>query len=93
MVNWIIVIAGIGALIVLLKAKDVKNKLFFFILITGLIFIAITFPTGTELDFTTFKGIFSAVKLYFSWLAQLAKSMVTVTGNAIKSDFISNITQ
>ncbi|RMD66340.1 hypothetical protein D6817_04290 [Candidatus Pacearchaeota archaeon] len=68
-----------------------KQNLFYMIMLAIFIFFAISLTyihTHYEMDFTTLDGIKGALKIYFSWLSNIARNIGKVTGYAAQLDWI-----
>ena len=93
--NWIIIAILIVLVLMFLKFRHIKHRLFAVLLIVLLIFF---YTTATKLfseqqiNLKSFDGIVSAGKIYFSWLGHAVKNIVEVTNNVIKMDWAGNLT-
>jgi len=98
MVNWLIVIGLVVVLLLLLryrKMEHLKTKIYVVVIIFLLLFFYVTISGVTEknkVNLKTFDGIMSAGKLYFSWLGQVFTNVKTISGSAVKMDWVGNST-
>jgi len=86
----------ISAIFVFVKFKYIKHKLswiivLFLILLFYVGFLAST--SGQNIDFGTFEGSQTGIKLYLSWLGQSFDNMKSITGQAVKLDWGANSTE
>jgi len=68
------------------KMRVLKHKVSTFFIVLVIILLTLPFFGGVsneKLDLTTFDGIISAGKLYFSWLGTFAIKAKGITGNVI----------
>jgi len=78
-----------------LRVKHLKHKIFAVIIILFILFFYTTAATlirEHDIDFTSFDGIVSATKIYFSWLVSMFSNLKDVTSNVIKMDWTGNLT-
>jgi len=95
MVNFIILGALVLLLLVFLRAKGTKHKIYSVLVILLLIFLYTTSSkviSEHNLNIKTFDGMISAGKFYFSWLGQAFQNSKVLVGNAIKMDWAVNST-
>jgi hypothetical protein len=90
MLFWIILILGLAGIFFLVKLTHFKNNLilawtFGFILFLVLTFIKVS--SSNHIEINSPSGVFSAIRLYFSWLGQVASNIKVITGNAIRMDW------
>ncbi len=96
MVNYILIAILIIFVLLLLRAKHVKEKIFLVLIILLIIFFVVTASTlikNKEINLTTFDGIVVAGKIYFKWLIHIGKNLGDITGEAIKMDWKGNVSE
>jgi CHASE2 domain-containing sensor protein len=92
--NWWLLILVIVVLFVaskLIHFKHAKHKIFILLMILLIAFLYFSFTTVVQshsIDLKTASGVFSASKIYFSWLGNAFNNVKTVSGNVIKMDWI-----
>ncbi|MEK6886010.1 MAG: hypothetical protein AABX17_03525 [Nanoarchaeota archaeon] len=97
MIGWILLILVAAALIVVFKMNigEMKHKIYlFFVLLFFVVFI-FTFMkvvNANSVDLTSASGIFSSVKLYFSWLGHAFSNVQVLTGNVVRMNWFGNMT-
>ena len=95
--NWVIILIAVVAVFVVSKAihfKHFKHKVCAIALILLLLFIFSTFTAvikSNSIDLKTASGVISAGKIYFSWLGQAFGNLRVLTGNAIRMDWMPNM--
>jgi hypothetical protein len=92
---WLIVLLGIGAVIFIGKMGHFRHKLSIIVPVVLLLFIFVTFMNvahKNSLELRSFGDLFTGLNLYFSWLGHLLGNIGTLTGNAVKMDWIGNST-
>lgn len=76
--------------------KHIKHKLTAIILVLLLFFLYISFKMvvkNNSINLENISGVFSAFKVYFSWLVQLFGNVKDITGNVIGMEWLpQNIT-
>lgn len=90
MLFWILLILGVLAIYFILKLSHLKYKVSLTFLIGFLLFLILTFVkviSNNSIELSSPTGIFSAVKLYFSWLGHVFSNIKVITGNMIKMDW------
>tara|TARA_Y100000310_G_C20389947_1_gene672255 strand:- start:241 stop:558 length:318 start_codon:yes stop_codon:yes gene_type:complete len=92
----IVVIVLIFLIFLFVKLKYIKHKLswiivLFLVLVFYIGFLAST--AGQNIDFATFDGSQTAIKLYLSWLGNSFDNMRVLTGQAINLDWGTNSSQ
>jgi ABC-type polysaccharide/polyol phosphate export permease len=83
---WIITVL-IVLIFIVIKFKELRHKfsfLFIVFLLLLLVFSLSVAYSGTNVDLSTFDGIVSAGKIYFSFLGGIFDKTKSVTGYAIK---------
>ncbi len=94
--QFIIVIVLIAIIFLFVKVKYLKHKISWIIILFLVLLFYVGFlasTSGTKIDFSTFEGSQTAIKLYFAWMGQSFHNMRTLTGEAIKLDWGTNTTQ
>jgi len=96
MIGWVLLIL-VAAFIVVFKFNigEMKHKIYFFFVLLFLslfIFTFIKVIDANSVDLTSASGIFSSVKLYFSWLGHAFDNMQVLTGNVVRMDWFGNAT-
>ena len=92
--EWMWVILVIVALVVVSKLihfKHFKHKIFSIIVILVLAFLFFSFTTivkNHSIDLKTASGVFSASKVYFSWLVHSFGNIKEISGNVVRMDWI-----
>jgi len=92
MINLFIIGILVVVAVILIKMNHFRHRI---TIIGLLIFVLFLYSTivivnkGNEINLTTSEGIFDAVKVYFGWLGNGFGNLKTLTGNAIKMDWIS----
>ena len=74
----------------IIEAKRFEHKIFALLLIGLILFGYVSTASAFKeqnIDFTSISGIYSAGKIYFSWLGGLFNNVKTITLNAIKMDW------
>lgn len=90
MLIWILLLIAIVIIVLFVKFTDFKSKFLWTFLIIFLLFIVITFikvVSGSSIDLKTPTGVFSAVKLYFSWFGTVVGNIKIITGNIIRMEW------
>lgn len=93
-ITWIVLIVAVALIWLFFKARHFKHRTYAILIILIFVFF---FVTGVKvigdnkLDVTTFNGVLTAGKLYFSWLFQLGGNVKNLVGNAINMNW-GNIT-
>jgi len=96
--GWLIILLGILALFVVIKMipfSSLKYKVLSVLAILLLLFLYSTYGTvitSNHLDMKTPSGVFSSMKLYFSWMGHILGNMKIIVGNAVKMDWVGNST-
>jgi len=92
--NWWLLALVIVVLVVaskLIHFKHMKHKVSVILLILLIAFFYFSFTTIVKshaVDLKTASGVFSASKVYFSWLVNIFDNVKTVSGNVIGMDWI-----
>ena len=92
----IVIIALIAAIFLFVKVKYLKHKLSWVIILVLVLVFYIGFlasTAGENIDFSTFEGSQTAIKLYFTWLGNSFSNMKSLTGEAVKLDWGTNTTE
>lgn len=87
----------IGILIIVailaIKIDHIKHRFFIIILVLLALFLYTSMTMVSKqnnLDFSTSDGFFAASKVYMGWLANGFGNLKTLTGKAIRMDWISS---
>ena len=92
--EWIWVILVVAALIIVSKFlhfKHFKHKIFSIVLILIIAFLFFSFTTIVKnhaIDLKTASGVFTASKVYFSWIVQSFGNIKEISGNVVRMDWI-----
>jgi|WetSurMetagenome_2_1015567.scaffolds.fasta_scaffold549839_1 hypothetical protein len=95
MISWLIIGMIIIVALVFAKMRHIRHKFF---IIAALLLIAFFYISASQvignqnLDLGTFDGVMAAGKLYFTWLVHIGGNAQQLAGNAIKMDWVGNIT-
>lgn len=92
--NWWLI--GVAILVVfvitrLLHFRTWKHKLYVTLFVIVAIFIYSSFSSvigGSNIDLKNPSGMLQATKLYLSWFGQAFGNLKTLTGNAIRMDWL-----
>jgi len=98
MIVWWIIILALAALLIVFKSQLAHMKhrfsiLFFVILAAIFIITFVKVVNANSIDLKSPSGIFSGVKLYFSWLGHLFGNLKVITGNMLRMEWFGNITR
>lgn len=98
LVGIIILLAGVA----IFKSQDfvfiislIKKNLFITFIVCVILLLSFTFykfHKVHDVDLTSFGGVVQAGRLYFAWFLNLFKNVGSITGYAIKQDWILNST-
>ena len=92
MISWIIIVVFIVAGIVLIKMNHFKHRIWIILVVLLVLFLYSTFyivNTQNKLDFTSFNGFVSSMKIYGAWLTNGFYNFKSLSGNAVKMDWSS----
>jgi hypothetical protein len=93
MINWIIVIIILVVVAVLfLKMNHFRHRGWIIVVVLLALFLCATLyivNAQNKLDFTSFGGFVSSMKLYGGWLANGFHNLRSLGGNAVKMDWTS----
>ena len=95
LISWIVIGMLIIILLVFAKIKHIRHKTFLIVVVLLLLFFYITASQiigQKNLDLTTMQGLTKAGSLYFNWLVHIGGNLKTLAGNAIKLDWVGNVT-
>ena len=95
MVNFIIIIGLIVLVFVFFKIKYFQHRIYIIFLVLLLLFFYTSGSVIIEknnLDVTSFDGILSLGKLYFSWLGNLFDNGRYLVGSVVKMNWDANQT-
>lgn len=94
MISWIVIGMLIIILLAFAKIKHIKNRTFLIVIVLLLLFFYITAVRvvgDKNLNLTSFNGLTTAGKLYFTWLVHIGGNTKDLVGEAIKMDWVGNI--
>ena len=95
MISWLVIAALVILGLVFIKMRHIKHKFYLIILVFIILFVYITATkvlADQNLNFKSSSDIGKAVKLYFSWLGNVAGNFKDIAANAIKLDWKLNET-
>ena len=95
LIYWAIAIVLVLLIFAFVKIKYIKHKLSWIIVILLILFFYVGFIASTfgkDLDLNSTEGLKSAVKIYLSWMGNAFGNVKSITGEAIKKDWQTNIT-
>jgi len=75
----------------LIHFKHAKHRVFTLLAILLVAFLYFSFTTVVQshaIDLKTAQGVFSASKIYFSWLGQAFVNVKEISGNVIRMDWV-----
>lgn len=87
---WLIIVGLVIFGIILLKLKDIKHRLLFFVAIIVIIFLVVAsfgIFRNHDVDVTSFGGAVTLGKLYVSSLVNFVENIAGITGYAAKQDW------
>lgn len=89
--NWVIIAVLIIAVIALITFKNVRHKIFIFFLLLLFLFFYLSFSSfqSSGVNLKSAGGVFSAVKIYFSWLVDGLVNVKRIAGNVVNIDNLS----
>jgi glucan phosphoethanolaminetransferase (alkaline phosphatase superfamily) len=93
-ITWILIAVALIAVIIVSKVihfRHIKHRISAILIILLVVFLYATFTAvirSNNLDIKSVSGILSAGKVYFSWLVQAVGNIKSLTGNAIKMDWM-----
>jgi hypothetical protein len=88
---FLITAVAIIGIWILVEFKRMRHKIFALFLIFVILFsyMSVSYVFKNEnVDLGTVRGLFSAGKIYFSWLSGVLSNIKTTTSNVIKMDWI-----
>jgi len=91
--QWLIVGILVTTIFIFVKLKYLKHKISWIIILFFILLFYIGFLTSTagqNIDFSTFDGTQTAIKLYMGWMGQSFDNLKVLTGQAVKLDWGSN---
>lgn len=94
--NWLIIVLLVIFVLIVLKFKEVRHKLGFLILLLIFLFLVVTafnVYKNNKVDISTFDGLVSAGKIYFSWLGSVVDNVKGISGYASKQEWSINNTK
>ncbi len=93
--SWLVIGLLIAVAIILFKFKEVRHRAGLFTIIIVLLFFIITIgyiSKVNNINLNSFDGISSVTRVYFSWLADIGRNLIGISGYAIKQDWGLNAT-
>lgn len=78
--------------VIMIRMNHFRHKMTIILLLVFALFLYTTIVVvdkTNEFDLTTTEGFFSAAKVYLGWLGNGFNNLKSLTGNAIKMDWIS----
>ncbi|MBM3230453.1 hypothetical protein FJZ22_02235 [Candidatus Pacearchaeota archaeon] len=91
----VILVLAVMLLVVLFKLREIKHHVGFVLIISVLLFFAITFTkvyNENKADSSTFEGLTQIIKIYSLWLSTAATNLFKIAGYAIQQDWSINAT-
>jgi len=92
---WLLIVVVVAVILFLLKFKELRHKLGFFIVLFLLLFLLLSFVSvykNNKVDLTSFDGFMQAGKLYFSWLGNVFNNFGKISSFVVKQDWGINVT-
>ena len=89
-ITWLIILIAVLAILFLARIKSAKHKISLILLVLFILFVYFSFTgvaKSNSIDLSSASGVFSAGKLYFSWLGHAFGNAKTITGNAVRMDW------
>jgi len=78
-------------LAVIFKFKEIRHKIGLIVAIFLFLFLVASvlhlYKNSDKVDLTSFDGVVSTGKLYFSWLGSIASNVIKVGGYAVNQDW------
>ena len=96
MVNWIIVALVIVLAFVVFKFKEMRHRFGLITIIVILLLATFSFSvvsSKNNVDLSTFDGLVTAGKIYFSWIGGAFSNLKSISGFAVKQDWSANSTK
>ncbi len=90
MISWVIFAILVFIGIVVIKMNHMKHRYFIVLLVLLALFLYGTFSvvnSVNKLDFSTTKGVYGGMKVYFGWLAHGFRNLRALTGNAVNMNW------
>lgn len=91
----IIVLIAAVAIFFIYRLSSIRGKIGYSLLVLALLFIILTFRAVVNVNSVNLSnpsGLFSGIKAYFIWLGQITNNIRVLTGNAVKMNWLGNIT-
>lgn len=88
--NWLIVIIFVVLILIFVKMRYLKHKVFVILVIILLLTIYLTASnvlSGYDINWKSVAGVEKAVKVYFVWLGGTFDNLKVLTANAVKMDW------
>ena len=92
--NWVIILIAVIAVVIVSKVihfRHFQHKITAILIIVLTLFLYSTFTAvvhNHDIDLKTVPGVMSAGKVYVVWLGQAFNNLKTLTGNAVKMDWM-----
>ena len=91
----VILVLAVMLLVVLFKLREIKHHIGLVVIISVLLFFAITFTkvyNDNKADLPTFEGLTEVIKIYSVWLATASGNFFKIAGYAVQQDWSVNTT-
>ena len=88
--DWWIIGLIVLALFLVFKVRHIKHRFYLIVFVLLILFLSLTLPRVMEdssVNLKTASGIYSAAKVYFSWLVHAFNNLKVLTSNAIKMNW------
>lgn len=88
--NWLIIAVLIILVLVFIKIRYIKHKVFLILFVLILLFFYITSSRILDeynINWKSVAGIEKATKVYFAWLGGTFNNLKVITANTIKMDW------
>ena len=88
--NWVLIIAAVVALFIFLRFREIRHRVTHVVIILLVVLLVGSIATvylSNDVDLTSFEGIASAGKVYFSWLGTMFGNIGKVSTYAISQDW------
>jgi Ca2+/Na+ antiporter len=92
MINILIVIVLVFIAVILIKMNHFKHRITIILVLLFALFLYSSFSVinkTNDLDLKSVDGLAGAFKIYLGWLGNGFSNLKTLTGNAMKMDWIS----
>lgn len=95
-VGWILVIMVMAALVVFVKATNIGQNIWSYILVGAALFFVFTViyvGAVSDPNFASFDGFVSFGRVYATWLGAFFGNFAQITGNVVNLDWgLNNVT-